>query len=167
MIWTPRKNIVTSRNRQFGNIGLRMGFIAAAGGPVVTVTADTNQAFNFGSDAIARHIWNSDGTLDERDNNNTAVQINADTDWVIPNAAAPGLYRIRHTSATGDTAEFTAAGAINTYIALTSSRTYQVIDTTPTNDGTRSVDYNIQIDDGAGNLLDSALMTLQANREDF
>ena len=132
----------------------------------VTVTADSNTAFNVGADAIAYMIWNQDGTRDEKDNALASTQVHASTDWVIPNSAAPGSYRIRHTSATGDTGDWTPAGAINVYFSLSSNRLYSVTDTT-TGFATKSVTFNIQIDDGAGNVLSQASQTVTADREDF
>jgi hypothetical protein len=134
-------------------------------GGVVTLTNDTNSAFNFGSDAHAEHFFNADGTVDERDNFGVNTQINSGTDWVIPNSAAPGSYRIRHTSAVGDTGAFTPAGVLNTYIALTSNRIYRVTDTT-TVFGGQSVTYGIEIDDGSVS-QDTGSFTLTADREDF
>lgn len=141
--------------------------VPAAGGAVVTITNDTNEAFNFSADAVAQHIWNTDGTLDEKDNSNSPIQINASTDWIIPNDAASSSYRIRHTSATGDTgAPWVPAGAINTFIAISAARAYKVTDTTATIGG-KSVTYAIEIDDGSGTALDSGSMILTADREDF
>lgn len=142
------------------------GVPASAGGAVVTVTARTNTAFNFGADAIAYMLWIQDGTRDDKDNLDASTQVLSTTDWVIPNSAAPGSYRIRHTSATGDTAHWSPAGTINVYLGLTATRTYQVTDTT-TVATTRSVTFNIQIDDGAGNVLSQASQTVTADREDF
>ena len=146
---------------------LSFGVVAAAGADqaTVTLTGDTNSAFAFGSNATAYHFFNNDGTTDEKDNSSANVQINASTDWIIPNSAAPGTYRIRHTSATGDTGAFTPAGAINTYIALTTSRNYFVVDASPTAGG-NSVTYTIEIDDGSVS-QDTGSYTLTADREDF
>ena len=136
-----------------------------AGAGTVTVTGRTNSAFNLGANAQATMIWNPDGTRDDKDNTSAAVQVLASTDWLIPNSGAPGSYRIRHTSATGDTGSFTAAGAINTYISLTAARSYYVIDTTIIFGG-KSVTFNIQIDDGT-TLQSQASQTVTADREDF
>lgn len=138
----------------------------AAGEGTVTVTADSFLAFNSGEDAIAYMIWNQDGTRDEKNSTIASVQVFSSTDWVIPNAAAPGSHRIRHTSVTGDTGDWTPAGAINVYLALSSNRLYSVTDTT-IGFANKSVTFNIQIDDGAGNVLDQASQTLIADREDF
>jgi hypothetical protein len=146
---------------------LAFGVIAAASDvAVVTVTSDTNSAFSFGTAATAYHIWNTDGTRDEKDNSNAAIQILASTDWIIPNSAASSSYRIRHTSATGDTGNFTPAGSINVWLSFSSQHLYSVVDNSPTAGG-NSVTYNIQIDDGGGTALDSANQTLTADREDF
>ena len=137
-----------------------------ASSAVVTLSGDSNSAFNFGADANAYHFANPDGTFDERDNNNAAIQINVSTDWVIPNGAAPGSFRIRHTSAVGDTgSDWFPAGAINTYISLTVIRAYRVRDQS-TFFGGNSVTYTLEIDDGSVS-QDTGSYTLTADREDF
>ncbi len=138
----------------------------ASAADVVTITAGTFIAFAFGADATARHHFRSDGTFDTQQNNQTAVQINASTDWIIPNSSAPGAYRVRHTAESGDTGgPWTPAASINTYVALSTNRIYKVVDTTTTLT-TRSVDYTAEIDDGSVS-QDSSAMTLTADREDF
>lgn len=139
----------------------------ASAGAVVTITNDTNSAFNFGANAIAQHIWQTDGTLDEKDNTSPNVQINSSTDWIIPNSAADSSYRNRHTSATGDTGTpWVPAASINVWASMTSARGYQVTDTTVAFGG-QSVTYVVEMDKGTGTALDSGTMTLTADREDF
>lgn len=158
---------VKSRFHQRGMLsGMGIGRWGRINSPIVTVTSRTNTAFNAGADARAYMIWNQDGTKDFKDNLEAAAQADANTDWVIPNSAAPGSYRIRHTSATGDTADFTPAGTINVWLALTSNALYDVVDTTVLST-IKSVDFDIEIDDGTGTALDSASQTLTADREDF
>lgn len=138
-----------------------------AGGTVVTITNDFNSAFRFGNDAIAYHHFNLDGTVDEQDNVSSAIQINASTDWIIPNGDASSSYRVRHVSATGDTGTpWVPAGAINTWLSFSTNRSYRVTDTTVTAGG-QSVVYGVEIDDGGGTALDTGTMTLDADREDF
>jgi hypothetical protein len=136
-------------------------------GGTVTLTGDGNTAFAFGEDSNAYHIANSDGTFDEKDNNSSNTQIHSSTDWIIPNASAPGSYRIRHTTNTGDTGAswWFPAGLINTYLALTSNRTYRVRDNTVSAGG-KSVTYTLEIDDGSVS-QDTGSYTLTADREDF
>ena len=135
-----------------------------SGSAVVTLTNDSNTAFNFGADALAYHIAGADGKMYEKDNAVANQQINSGTDWIIPNASAPGTYRIRHTSVSGDTADFTPAGTINVYLALTAARNYLVTDTT-TGTANKSCTYTLQIDDGTTS-QDTGSFTLIADRED-
>jgi hypothetical protein len=140
---------------------------ASWGGAEITVSADSFTAFNAGADAVAQMIWGTDGTRDEKQNSEASSQVFASTDWIIPNGAASGTYRIRHTSETGDTgAPWAPNSSINVYSSLSAAGTYAVTDTTATVT-TRSVTFNIQIDDGAGNVLSQASQTLTADREDF
>ena len=136
----------------------------AGGGDVVTLTGDSNSAFNFGADATAYHYANSDGTFDERDNNSTPIQIHSSTDWIIPNGSAPGSYGIRYQNMTGDTGDY--VGSITTtYAALTANRYAAVRDTT-TGFGGKSIDYDLEIDDGSVS-QDTGAYSLDADREDF
>ncbi len=143
--------------------------IEEAGGDVVTVTDNSNNAFNFMADANAEFLWLADGTLDIRDNFGSPVQVNPSTDWIIPNGSAPGTYRIRHSAENGDTgSDWFPAGLINTFIALTSTRVYRVRDQSTTFGGNQ-VDFTIDIDDGT-TIQDSSSalgMALIADREDF
>lgn len=162
-----RVHRVKSRFHQRGMLsGMGVRRASWAGSADVTVSGDSFTAFNAGADAQAFMIWNQDGTRDEKANASASVQVFSSTDWVIPNSAAPGSYRIRHTSATGDTGDFTPAAAINVYVSLTSNALYDVLDTTAIA-ASKSVTFNIQIDDGAGNVLSQASQTLTADREDF
>ena len=136
----------------------------AAASATVTLSGDSNSAFAFGSNATAYHYANSDGTFDEKDNSSPNIQINASTDWVIPNSAAPGTYRIKYSSMTGDTGDY--VGSISTvYAALTSSRYAAVQDTTIISGG-KSITFTLHIDDGTTE-QDTGSYTLTADREDF
>ena len=132
---------------------------------VVTLSGHFNPSFSFGSNCYAYHIAGADGKFYQKDNSAAAIQVNTGSDWIIPNSAAPGSYRIRHTSATGDTADFTPAGTINNYLSLTSAATYELVDTTvgPT---TKSITYTLEIDDGTTS-QDTGSYSLTADREDF
>ena len=142
---------------------LMMAFeTAAGGGDVITLTDNSNTAFNFSATAIA-FIWlNSDGTVDEQDNSSSKVQVNASTDWVIPNGSAPGSYRAKHSSMTGDTGNY--VGSLSSvYSVLTSDKYYAVNATVA---GTKSITFTAHIDDTSTE-QDTATFTLTATREDF
>jgi hypothetical protein len=131
---------------------------------VVTLSGGSNNAFKFGANALAYFWFNSDGTVDTQDNTSSPIQVNASTDWVIPNGSAPGSYRVKYSSLTGDTSFFSGTvGA--TYTALTSSRYFYVFDTTTTAGG-KSATCTAHIDDGTTE-QDTGSYTMTADREDF
>ena len=137
---------------------------AAGGGGsgAVTLSGDTNSAFRFGADCYAYHYANSDGTFDEKDNTSSAIQINASTDWIIPNGDAPGTYRVKYSNMTGDTGSY--VGSISTvYAALTSSRYTAVVDTSVFAGG-KSITKTLHIDDVTTE-KDTGSYTLTADRE--
>ena len=142
------------------------GFWADAGASgTVTLTNASNSAFSFGSDAYAYFFWNTDGTVDQKDNNAAAQQINSGTDWIIPNTAASSSYRIKYSSLTGDTGFFGVGGNLSTsYTAMSVNNSAFVYDTT-IGFANKSCTFTIHIDDGTTE-QDTASYTLTANRED-
>lgn len=133
-------------------------------GILVTLTDASNSAFKFGSNATAYFYWNSDGTVDSKDNTSPNQQVHAGTDWVIPNSAAPGAYRGKRSALTGDTAFFVASMGTS-YAALTSNKYCYVYDSTVFSGG-KSCTFTVHIDDGTTE-QDTASYTLSADREDF
>lgn len=137
----------------------------AAGG-VVTLTDASNTAFSFGVDAYAYFYWNTDGTVDQKDNTAAASQINSGTDWIIPNDAASSSYRIKYSGLTGDTGFFGTGGGLSTsYTAMSVTKYAFVFDSTLTAP-VKSCDFTVHIDDGTTE-QDTGAYTLIANREDF
>ena len=132
----------------------------------VTLTNATNIAFSFGSDSYAYFYWNTDGTVDQKDNNAAAQQINSGTDWIIPNASASSSYRIKYSSLSGDTGFFGVGGNLSTsYTAMSVNNSAYVYDNTVTA-VIKSCNFTVHIDDGTTE-QDTGAYILTANREDF
>ena len=130
---------------------------------VVTLSGGSNTAFRFGADALAYFYLNADGTVDSQDNADAPIQVSPTTDWVIPNSAAPGSYRGKHSSITGDTTR--DGGTLSaTYAALTTTKYWYVTDTDA--GGPYSITFTMHIDDGTTE-QDTGSYTLTATRENF
>ena len=107
--------------------------------------------------AVAGIRINSDGTTDENVGGSFS-QINAASDWVIPNGVAPGSYRVRATLQSGTTP--TTNPGLGTWLALTSNREWR--NTAGTSEVVTST-LLIEIDDGAGNVQASGTYTIEAD----
>jgi len=59
--------------------------------------------------ATAELFWNSDGTIDGRQNSGPLIQLHPSTDWIIPNGAAPDDYEFRYTAFGGSPLDFASA----------------------------------------------------------
>ncbi len=107
---------------------------------------------------LASVRFNSDGTVDEGAAGNYS-QINAGTDWVRPVSEAPGSYQIRARRVSGAPASNVLGAALNTWLALTTSRTWTV------GAGLNqlvSVTLRINIREGTGAILDTGDYVLSA-----
>ncbi len=116
-----------------------------------TIT-DVNEFFG-----LASVRFNSDGTVDEGAAGSYS-QINAGTDWVRPASEAPGSYQIRAQLVSG-VASNVAGAALNTWLALTTSRTWTV------GAGLNelvSVTLQIDIREGTGAILDTGDYAISA-----
>lgn len=85
------------------------------GGAQVTLTNSYVEKIST-TGGIAGFRFNSDGTIDNRIQT-TYTQINASTDWIIPNGAAPDDYEIMMTY-TGDAPTGTASYPASTWLAF-------------------------------------------------
>lgn len=142
-------------------------FAAAASGAVVTVSGATISTTNFQADSIAGVYFYGSGSFigDTRQRKNaTYTQINSGTDWLRPELDAPGDYRIRRQSTTGDTG-FMTATITTSYDGIAATDSVYVTDTTA-GFGGKSITFTIEIDDGT-TLQDSGSYTCTADREDF
>lgn len=134
------------------------------GAEVVTLSGETVSAFAFMSQATAECFFQASGIVQRRVNGGSLTQVDSGTDWIIPNGAAPGSYRCRHTGPSGDAFNFVTA-AVNVYSALTSQYEIQQIDNSPTAGG-QSTTCTIEIDDGSVS-QDTGAYNVNADREDF
>jgi len=142
-------------------MGLALGshIIQAGAPPVVTVSGETiSHTVSQPSDAVAGIRWNADGTVDKKVGG-TFSQIDASTDWIIPNGAGDSSYEVRHTFTSG--ASFTTeASAVNVWIALGSDRLYELLEGGESTQ-TRVCVFEIRKDGGA--VIDSATYTFTAD----
>jgi hypothetical protein len=137
------------------------------GGTTVTVSGETVNAFNFGTTATAGVIFYTSGTYQgdvRKKENGNYWQIDTATDWIRPVTEAPGSYRIRYSSMTGDTG-FMNNTITSTYDGIANGDYIEVVDNTVFFGG-HSLDFTIEIDDGT-TLQDSGTYSLNADREDF
>lgn len=140
---------------------MQQALLAGAGAGVVTLTGATggSQIFDSnGTNAIALLIANSDGTTD-KDEGGSVTQINSADDWLRPTSLAPGPHRVRFTLQSGDTPNGgNSSGSLGSWLALTSGRSIGYDATSSTLSGT----ILVEIDDGHGNVLDSAEYDIEA-----
>ena len=130
---------------------------AAAAGDTVTVNDASISDLGFLTSTSAGIRFESNGTVDYLRNPNSDT-LNV-YDWVDPTSSAPGSYVIRATQ-TASSGSGTFTGTLNTWQALTTSRTWQV---TKNAEGSFSRTLTIEIsDDGGSTTLDSGSVQLIA-----
>ena len=130
---------------------------AAAAGDTVTVNDASISDLGFLTSTSAGIRFESNGTVDYLRNPNSDT-LNV-YDWVDPTSSAPGSYVIRATQ-TASSGSGTFTGTLNTWQALTFSRTWQV---TKNAEGSFSRTLTIEIsDDGGSTILDSGSVQLIA-----
>lgn len=116
------------------------------------------------SNALCSLIINTDGTVDKFSGSQS--QIDAATDWIIPNSQATILYEVRVTNVNftqaGDGASFSVAFEVDdTWKALDADATWQITQNSDT-PAAKSVDFDLQIRLGSGPTLASAAYSLTA-----
>lgn len=134
--------------------------MAAAGGGRGTVTL-TNATITDSGAAPARAlvIINSDGTVDKREGG-TVTQINASTDWIIPNAKASGDYEAKWDLISGDAPTGATGGwTEGVWAALSSNLQVGYITGAP---GTESGVIRVSIRYNGGSVLDTGDFTCSA-----
>ena len=124
-----------------------------AGGAILTLTGETIESEN-SAGAIAGVRINADGTVDQNIDNQF-FQINADTDWIIPNAAANDSYQVRATVLSGSL----SSGTVDEWLDLDDDRPFSVV-ATPGNTTTATIRIEIGI---GGTAIVSADFTLTAD----
>ena len=109
---------------------------------------------------------NVDGTIDKRIQSTSYSQIDASTDWVIPNGAASTDYEFRVTNVvwnSGASFNIIDASPEDVWINLTGGALeWSVIDATPGGTGTMDVDFDLQVRKGSGPVLSTGAYTLIA-----
>ena len=116
------------------------------GGPIYALSGETIIDSITSRTATAGVRVNSDGTIDKLVNT-TYTQIDATTDWVIPNTAADGDHEVRITAVTfNEGAGFDVEAEVeDTWIALSANRTWAVVDSTDGPAGDKDVSFTIEI----------------------
>ena len=132
---------------------------------VVTLSGQVISSFSFGSNALSAVIVDSTGIMQQQLNNGVPTQIDASTDWIIPNSAANSSYRVRYTNKTGVAFTFNNIGAENVYAAISVDRQLEITDSNPTPGGVQAT-FTLEIDDGSVS-QDTGAYILNAEREDF
>lgn len=117
----------------------------------VTLSGETVVALG-----IATIIFNTDGTVDKTEDA-TTVQVDASTDWIIPNSGAAGhTYYIRATKTSGDDPNI--GDDLATWLALSSKRQWGQSSTLETLTCTLKIE--IARDSGGSDVLASGTYTL-------
>lgn len=111
--------------------------LASATGTVTVSGENISDADISGGSASAGVRFNSDGTVDQLQGG-VASQIDSDTDWVRPEALAPGAYQVRATLVSGDT----PSGSLGSWLDLTSNRLWEI---TQSGDGSKSSELLIEV----------------------
>jgi hypothetical protein len=112
-----------------------------------------------GSPATAGVRINSDGTVDKREQA-VYTQINASTDWIIPNGAAGHYVRC---TATGDPLSV-GSSATGSWLATSGSPEWFLTNGSGGTTENASLTIEIASDSGGTDILDSATITLAATR---
>ena len=159
------KNIVTTGE---GDVAVLVGAMTLAG--TTPTISDAGVALsgeaitandNMGSVTAGIRV-NSDGTID-KNVKLVYTQIDAATDWIIPNGSAPDDYEVRVAAPPPGDAFSASPGTDGDWFALTSNREWSVLDSNsgPTNKATGN--FLLEIRKGAsGDALVSGTYSLTA-----
>lgn len=133
---------------------------------VLTLSGEVLSVSEIGVNATAQFFVNTDGTVDRRTNLGAFVQIDAATDWIIPNDFAPDDYECRYTNLTGDALSAPTSAAEDVWRALSLGNfSFTQFDSDPAAGG-KSSTFDIQLRKGAGPVLKTGSYTLSATRDD-
>lgn len=125
---------------------------------VVTLSGETIEDRG-GSARTAGIRFNTDGTVDKLERV-TYTQIDAATDWIIPNDAALSEYEVRYTGHSGEPFQEFAATE-NTWIAISAAREWKVINSSGGTTETANATFEIRRG-SSGNALDTGAYTFIA-----
>ena len=141
----------------------RQSFASASGG-VVTITTGSISDPTTNRTSTAGVRFHSDGRI-QKLVNTTRTQINASTDWIIPNGDADNTYEVRanYNWIEGST-WLSEPVAENTWIDLGTLREWSVQDTAaPPGLGTKEVAITFNIRKDGGATLATGIITLTAD----
>lgn len=143
-----------------------LGGIILGANAVLALSGETVTSLTSGIAAIAEIQVKSDGTVFKDTSTTSPSQIDATTDWIIPNSASGSkTYYIRYTSLVGD-ALTAAPAAEDAWIAISGTMIYRLVDASAPAGG-KTATFTIEISDNAsGPALVSASYTLTVDRED-
>ena len=127
---------------------IRSMLVAARAGPVVTLSGETVSNVLTG---VASLFLNADGTMDKTDFGGR-VQIDAATDWIIPNSSASADFDMRYTNLVGD-ALSTEPAAEDTWINCGAEREMTI-------SGSKTSTFDIEIRDPSGSTVASTSYSL-------
>lgn len=130
------------------------GGIIAAAAEKVTLSGES-VSDSAVSAAFASISFQSNGQVHKTEGV-TSTQVDSATDWIIPNAAAPGTYEVRLSGRTGTAP---TGPAENTWHALSTTRTWSLTNSSPPS--TISCSFTIEIRKGS-TVLASATYSLSA-----
>ena len=142
-------------------------FLLPKGGLNAVVTVSGQTVIEVGSEPSAGVRFNTDGTVDSYTNENgsspTYSQIDASTDWIVPNSAASDkTYHVRATL-NSESGGGTKTGPLGVWLELNTNLLWFIERLSGAGSGTSEWDLDIEIsDDGGTTTLDTALYQLSA-----
>lgn len=131
---------------------------AAVGGGFIVNLAGEAISHAHPTDSTAGIRFNLDGTIDEL-RGTSYSQIDAATDWIIPNGKAATDFEVRFTGLTGD-AFTTEAASSGTWIALSLAREWKLNNIVDLTTDSNSVTFEIRR--GSGATIDTGVYTFSA-----
>lgn len=140
------------------------GITKAVGGVVVTLSGESIFDIDAGARLYrASLLINTDGTLDKRQDT-IISQVDASTDWIIPNGSAPGTYQFRFVNRTGDSPNGTTNMTEDVWVAISGGQLVierQRLLLATENDVTN---FDLEVREGAGSVIDTANFSLDIER---
>jgi len=145
-------------------LGSQIMSVAGAPAPVITISGEhVSQIVGLGTKTAGIRI-NTDGTIDKRQGAGYS-QIDAGTDWVIPNGAAKTTTEFRIVDVVWNTGFgfYVEAAAEDTWIdLLAGALEWSVRDSSSTPAGNKDVDFVLEVRPSGGATLDTGPFRLTA-----
>lgn len=126
---------------------------------ILTVSGETIAASDISApfDSTVGIRFNTDGTVEKGEENNGGgvvwTQIDAATDWIIPNDRAESTYEVRYTNRVGTPDFTTQAGAEDTWIDMSTQRTWLWNETTS---GNKTFDADFEMRRGSSGAAETS-----------